>query len=348
MNTAVNRMRAQSLAAILLAATKHQGNSMTEFIRTPDANFAVLEDFPFEPHYHQWQDMRVHYLDEGPADGPVMLLLHGMPTWGYLYRDIIPILVDAGYRCIAPDHLGFGKSDKPTDIHWYTIARHTEILTSLIRSLDLQRMTLLCQDWGGPTGLAQAAMMPERFDRLTIMNTWLHHDDFAYTDAIRTWNRHWQDGGLFCQPTPNTAALLVFGAKFISQQQMINAFVSGQVPELDGAAKQMYDGFTAPFRGLDDAGYNGLRRFPLSIPVDAGHNGNTAAQALHYRTLLKWEKPAHFIWGCEDDIFDEAWGRKWAALMNATFDPIADAGHFLQNTHGAEVAGRLLERISAE
>ena len=139
---------------------------MTEFVRTAEKNFADLPGFPYEPNYHGWQDLRMHYVDEGPKDAPVMLLLHGMPTWSYLYRDMIPELVAAGYRCIAPDHLGFGRSDKPTDIHWYTIARHTEILTSLIVDLDLQHVTLACQDWGGPTGLAQAATMPERFDHL--------------------------------------------------------------------------------------------------------------------------------------------------------------------------------------
>ena len=106
---------------------------MTDFERTPESNFDNLDSFSFEPKYHQWQDLRMHYLDEGPKDGPVMLLLHGMPSWSYLYRDIIPPLVAAGYRCIAPDHMGFGRSDKPVDIHWYTIARHTEILTTLIK-----------------------------------------------------------------------------------------------------------------------------------------------------------------------------------------------------------------------
>ena len=115
---------------------------MTEFARTPDINFEDLDDFQYEAHFHQWQDMRVHYLDEGPRDGPVMLLCHGMPTWSYLYRHMIPALVEAGYRCIAPDHLGFCKSDKPRDLHWYTIARHTEVLSSLVvtskRSLSLK------------------------------------------------------------------------------------------------------------------------------------------------------------------------------------------------------------------
>ena len=127
---------------------------MTDFCRTPDSNFDNLADYNFAPHFHQWGDLRMHYLDEGPTDAPVMLLMHGMPTWSYLYRDFIPKLVAAGYRCIAPDHLGFGKSDKPTDPYWYSIARHTEVLTSLITALDLGDITLVCQDWGGPIGLA--------------------------------------------------------------------------------------------------------------------------------------------------------------------------------------------------
>ena len=121
---------------------------MTDFLQTPDKNFSGLEDFPYEPHYHEWKDMRMHYIDEGPKNAPVMLLLHGMPTWAYLYRDVIPTLLDSGYRCIAPDYLGFGRSDKPTDQNWYTIARHTETLTSLITELDLKDITVLCQDWG--------------------------------------------------------------------------------------------------------------------------------------------------------------------------------------------------------
>ena len=135
-----------------------------ESLRTPDERFAVLPHFPYEPNYIDplpgFGDLRMHYVDEGPEQGPVMLLLHGMPTWSYLYRDMIPGLTAAGYRCIAPDHMGFGKSDKPTDIHWYTIARLTEILNSLIVDLDLVNITLVCQDWGGPIGLRVAADDP--------------------------------------------------------------------------------------------------------------------------------------------------------------------------------------------
>lgn len=321
---------------------------MTDFVRTPDSNFADLDDFPFEANYHWWQDLRMHYLDEGPKDGPVMLLMHGMPTWSYLYRDMIPPLVKAGYRCIAPDHLGFGKSDKPTDIHWYTIARHTEVMTSLLHALDLQHITLVCQDWGGPIGLAQAAMTPARFDRLIIMNTWLDHPGYEYSNAIKNWNRNWHEGGIFARPTPNIGALMVLSAGLATPNDMIGAIVQGTEPALTDLAATIYRGFIAPFRHLDDAAYNGLRRFPLSIPLDNPDQGNAAAQNLHYETLLKWTKPTHFIWGCKDDVFTEAWGRTWAARMNASFDPISEASHFLQNTHGAEISRLLLRRIFEE
>jgi haloalkane dehalogenase len=321
---------------------------MTQFERSPDSNFENLDNFPFEPNYHTWQDLRMHYLDEGPKDGPVMLLMHGMPSWSYLYRDIIPPLVAAGYRCIAPDHMGFGRSDKPTDIHWYTIARHTEILTTLITALDLTDITVLVQDWGGPTGLAQAATMPERFSRLIIMNTWLHHPEYEYSDAIRNWNQNWHDGGLFCREKPNVGLLMTITAGLAAPQDVFPHIVAGTVPELEGAAAKMYDAYFAPVKGLSDAAYNGMRRFPLSIPLDSYDNGNGAAQTLHYNILKQWEKPVHFVWGCSDDVFHEAWGREWAGQMNASFDAIPEAGHFLQNTHGPAVAAFVLDRISKE
>ncbi len=317
---------------------------MTEFLRTPDEHFVALDDYNFEPQYHQWQDLRMHYLDEGPRDGPVMLLMHGMPTWSYLYRDMIPILCAAGYRCIAPDHMGFGRSDKPTDIHWYTIARHTEILTSLINALDLQDITLVCQDWGGPTGLAQAVYMPERFSALIIMNTWLHHPEYQYSEGITSWNRNWHEGGLFCREKPDVALLMLLSSGLAPREEIFPALVGGSSLELDEAAQRMYDGYKAPLKGLPDEAYNAYRRFPLSIPLDSYANGNAAAQTHHYRTLLNWSKPMHFIWGCTDDVFTEAWGRQWAGQMNASFDPIADAGHFLQNTHGEQVAQLIVQR----
>jgi haloalkane dehalogenase len=321
---------------------------MTDFLRTPDANFEGLADYPFKPNYHTWHDLRMHYLDEGPADGPVMLLLHGMPTWSYLYRDVIPAMTKAGYRCIAPDHMGFGRSDKPVDENWYTIARHTEILTSLINALDLRDITLVCQDWGGPTGLAQPVFMPERFTRLVIMNTWLHHPDYEYSDAIRNWNRNWHPGGNFHREKPDMGLLMTMASRLVAPDVAIPAIMNGETPKLEGKALDMYTAYHAPIRDMPDEAYNGLRRFPLSICFDNHEGGNGSVQTHCYRTLLNWDKPAHFIWGCADDVFNEAWGRKWAGQMNATFSPIKEAGHFLQNTHGAELAEILLKRISEE
>lgn len=315
---------------------------MTEFVRTDDAHFDNLVGFPYAARYHQWQDLRMHYLDEGPEDAPVMLLLHGMPTWSYLYRDVIPGLVAAGYRCIAPDHMGFGRSDKPTDIHWYTIARHVEILTSLITALDLRRITLVCQDWGGPTGLAQAAMMPERFDHLVIMNTWLHHPEYEYSEGIVNWNASWHEGGRFHRPKPDLGLMMVMTAGLIDRETYRTISVGEKAADLNGPAGEMYKGYNAPFAGLGDEGYNGARRFPLSIPLDSYANGNAAAQTLHYRTLLDWPKSCHFIWGCQDDVFTESWGRQWAKQMKARFDPLVDAGHFPQNTHGKQLAELIL------
>jgi haloalkane dehalogenase len=124
--------------------------------------------------------------------------------------------------------------------------------------------------------------------------------------------------------------------------------IEGTEPQLEGAAAKMYEAYIAPVKGLSDAAYNGMRRFPLSIPLDSYDNGNAAAQTLHYKILLGWKKPVYFVWGCSDDVFNEAWGRQWASQMNASFDAIPDAGHFLQNTHGSEVAAFVLGRIGKE
>lgn len=318
---------------------------MTEILRTDDRHFDALADWPYEPHYHQWKDLRIHYVDEGPADGPVMLLLHGMPTWAYLYRDIIPAFAAAGYRCIAPDHAGFGRSDKPTDAAWYSIARHTEILTSLITSLDLSDITVLVQDWGGPTGLAQAATMPERFSRLVIMNTWLHHPEYEYSPAIQNWIGGWHEGGPFHRERPNIGLIPLMSGRLIDQAEAFGHLVAGTEPNLSGDLAANYAAWSAPWRDLPDEAYNGARWFPLSIPHNDYSSGNGAAQTAHFRALLEWTKPVHFVWGGADGVFTSAWGRAWAAQMGATFDEIAEASHFLQDTHGVEVADIVLGHI---
>jgi haloalkane dehalogenase len=162
----------------------------------------------------------------------------------------------------------------------------------------------------------------------------------------------WRDAGKLFRQTPDVALLVVLSTGLASPVVVFPALTDGTDPGFEGQAARVYRGFSAPYRSLADAAYNGLRRFPLSIPLghrdDASDNGNAAAQTHHYKTLLRWNKPVHFIWGCADDIFDEAWGRKWAAQMNASFDAIADASHFLQSSHGAEVAELILHRVGDE
>jgi len=318
---------------------------MTEFVRSEDRHFAALVDWPHPPRYHHWKDLRVHYVDVGPTDGPVMLLLHGMPTWGYVYRYVIPPLVDAGFRCIAPDHLGFGRSDKPTDPAWFSIARHTEVLTSLITSLDLRRMTLVCQDWGGPIGLAQAATMPERFERLVIMNTWLHHPDHDYSPAIRDWIAGWHEGGPFHRERPALGLVPLMAGRLLDQATAFEHLVAGTEPPLEGRTAEAFAAWSAPWRDLPDEAFNGPRWFPLSIPLNDHDSGNGEAQTAHHRTLLGWDKAVHFIWGGSDRIFHADGGRAWAEQMSAPFDEIPEAGHFLQDSHGAQVAELILSRV---
>jgi haloalkane dehalogenase len=176
------------------------------------------------------------------------------------------------------------------------------------------------------------------------MNTWLHHAGYKYTPAIHDWNRSWHDGGLFHRERPNVGLLMAMTSGLVSRDVALPAIAQGGEPRLSNAAAAMVLAFLAPFAGLPDAGYNGLRRFPLSIPLDSPANGNAAMQAHCYARLLDWDKPVHFIWGCRDDVFPESWGRAWAERMRASFDPIPDAGHFLQNTHGAAVATQIVQR----
>ena len=312
------------------------------FLRTPDSAFAALPDYPFEPCYLTVEGLRLHYIDVGPRDGPVALLMHGMPTWSFLNRHIIQRLAAAGWRCVAADHIGFGRSDKVVDDGWYSIARHTAAHRQLIEALDLRDVTLFVQDWGGPIGLAQAARDPDRFASLVVMNTWLHHEGYAYTDALRQWNQQWQADGLFGANIPDKLSLgwfMMLPLGFMQPRDLFGIINTDAYPPLTPAQAAIRRGYDAPFDGLGRAGHAGPRRFPLSLPFDNPAGGDAEAQAANWRTLLAWNKPIHFIWGGTDAVFTETWGRQWAARFpQARFDLVADAGHFLQETHGATIA----------
>ena len=281
--------------------------------RTPDERFANLDGFPFEPHYIEIDGLRVHYVDEGPGRAGTMLLLHGEPTWSYLYRGLIPVFTAAGYRVVAPDMIGFGRSDKVIDREWYTADRHVEMLQELVTRLDLRNITVVVQDWSGPNGLITATELPDRFDRLIILNTWLHHDGYEYTQALRGWNvrsqsldfQNFSGGGQLTQPA--------YGAPFDSQDATAGAY-----------------------------------RWPWMLPFAEPEAGAANRQAAAWNALASWNKPAHVIFGDQDPIFTVDWGRKFAAhIPGATFDTVEGAGHFVQET-GAPLAELILRRISEE
>ncbi|MDO8800675.1 alpha/beta fold hydrolase [Phenylobacterium sp.] len=330
----------------------HATQAGVPFIRSSDGAFEALADYTFAPNYLSFEGLRLHYVDEGPRDGPVALLMHGMPTWSYLNRKIIHRLVAAGWRCVAADHIGFGRSDKVTDDAWYSISRHVAAHQLLIEALDLRGVTLFCQDWGGPIGLAQAAEHPERFSRLVVMNTWLHHATYAYTDALRQWNAQWQTDGLFGINIPAKLSLgwfMMLPLGCMKPADLFGIITTGTYPTLTAEQEAIRRGYDAPFVGLDRAGHAGPRRFPLSLPFDNPVGGAAEVQAQWFATLLDWPKPIHFIWGGNDAVFTEDWGRAWAAnYSQASFHLLPDAGHFLQDTHGEAIAEIVLEQMKAQ
>lgn len=293
-----------------------------EILRTPDERFAGLAGYPFAPHYLEWQGLRMHYVDEGV--GPPMLLLHGEPTWSYLYRTIIPPLVAAGYRCLAPDYTGFGKSDKVVEDSWYVIERHVESIRHFIDSLDLRNITIVVHDWGGPIGLRQVVDQPDRFSRLVILNTWLHHEGYQYSDGIRRW-RQWATA---------------FGA---GTGDLPCGFVVADMNRLPldpASAEKVRQAYDAPFP--DARSKAGPRRFPWCIPFAQPEEGNARDQERCFEALKSWRKPVHFIFGDRDVVFTTEWERQWAAMMSGATVDTVPGPHFPQEESGPLIAEIML------
>lgn len=280
-------------------------------VRTPDDRFAGLPDYPFAPHYREWHGLRLHHLDEGPPDAPVMLLLHGEPTWSYLYRRWIPRLVAGGYRCVVPDHPGFGRSDKPTDDEWYVVERHMEALHDLVATLDLRRIHLVVQDWGGPIGLRVLCDAPERFARAVILNTWLHHAEMPYGEGVRRWREMATDPERLGGDMPT------------------GRIVAGTLRRPGHDLAAVTAAYDAPFTGY--ASKAGARRFPFCIPFAEPEAGNAVDQERCYRQLPTLGVPIHLAFGDADPVFPYEWGERWhGALPGSTLERIVGAGHFVQ------------------
>jgi haloalkane dehalogenase len=298
-------------------------------LRTPDERFDALPDFPFEPHYVDVADpdggppLRVHHLDEGPAGGEVVLLLHGEPSWSYLYRHMVPILAEAGLRVVAPDLVGFGRSDKPADRADYTYQRHVDWMARTIDALGLDRITLVGQDWGGLIGLRLVGEQPDRFARVVAANTFLPDGEASPTEAFLRWRQFSQ-------------TVETFPVGFIID--------SATTTELTDEVKAAYD---APFP--DESYKAGARQFPLLVPTSADDPAVPANRAA-WAALERFEKPFLTAFSDQDPVTrgsDRVLQRRIAGAAGQSHTTIEGGGHFLQEDRGPELARVVLDFVGA-
>ena len=288
-------------------------------LRTPDERFKNLKDFPFEPKYAEIPDgeggrLRIHYVDEGPGNGNPILMMHGEPSWSFLYRKMIPIFLEAGYRAVAPDLIGFGRSDKPALGSDYTYNRHVEWMTAWLDQVDLNGVTLVCQDWGGLIGLRLLTARPERFARVVTANTGLPTGDFPLSEAFLQWRKFSIE-----VPEFNVGAVMNTGAL-------------SDLPEETLAA------YNAPFP--DETYKQGARIFPSLVPISPD---DPAAQANRqaWEVLSRFEKPFLTAFSDGDPITrggERIFQKRVPGAKGQPHTVIEGGGHFLQEDRGEEFA----------
>jgi haloalkane dehalogenase len=290
-----------------------------EALRTPEEHFEGLPDYPFEAAYREVDGLRLAHIDEG--DGAPVIFFHGEPTWSYLWRKVIPPVRDAGFRCVAPDYAGFGRSDKPVDLDWYSYDRHSELTATLLEELDLRDATAVVHDWGGPIGLRLAVDHPDRISRIVVMDTGLFTGDQPMSEA---WHR-FRD---FVEKTEDLpVGMLVRGA-------------CANDPGDDVIAA--YD---APYPGPEYKA--GARAFPLMLPTSPEMPGADAGRRV-LEALRTDSRPKLHLWADSDFIIPFEVGERFAAAINA--DPphkIENASHFLQEDAGEEIGRRIGDWLAA-
>ncbi|HST19406.1 MAG TPA: haloalkane dehalogenase [Gaiellaceae bacterium] len=280
--------------------------------RTPDDRFEGLPGYGFAPNYVEQGGLRMHYLDEGAGD-PI-LLLHGEPTWAFLYRKMIPPLA-ASARCVAPDYFGFGRSDKPTDRGWYSYDAHYTSIERLVRELDLRNLTVVVQDWGGPIGFRLCVSEPERVARLVVLNTGI---------GARAPNDEWLRFRAF-------------------MRRVDTNIVAGQLVRLSlvqPATDEVIAGYDAPFPVPESR--VGIAMFPELVATSSEHPSAPAMLDVRER-LRSFDRPALVVFSDSDPIFGRGAAEAMASLLpNAELDPpLEGAGHFLQEDRGEQVAARI-------
>ncbi len=292
---------------------------MAETLTTPDERFAELPDFPFEPRYAEIDGLRLARVDEG--DGAPVVFMHGEPTWSFLWRKVIPPVRDAGFRCIAPDMAGFGRSEKPLDLGWYTYDRHCELIAKLVQELDLTGATLVGHDWGGPIGLRAATELRDRFDRIVVMDTGAFTGHQRMTDA-------WIAFRDFVERTEDLpVSMLVRRACFSDPGDEVAAAYDAPFPTPESKA--------------------GARAFPLILPTSPDAPGAEAGQRV-LDALRSDERPKLALWADSDPILPPEVGEAFAAAIGAEGpQEIRGASHFLQEDQGEDIGRRIAAWLAA-
>jgi haloalkane dehalogenase len=286
---------------------------VSEVFRTPEECFASLPDYPWEPRYRDWDGLRLAHLDEG--EGEPIVLLHGEPTWSYLWRKVIPPLLEARHRCVAPDLPGFGRSDKPTAIDWYSYDRHTDAVADLFQALDLRGATLVLHDWGGPIGLRVAAENPERIARLVVMDT-----------------------GFFTGHQRMSEAWLTFRDFVARTEDLPISLLVRRACKAD-PGDEVAAAYDAPFPTPESKA--GARAFPAILPTEPDAPGAEAGQRT-LDALRGASPPALLLWADSDPVLPPEVGRQVSAAVGwPEPEPIADASHFLQEDQGERIGRRI-------